>query len=63
MVFSAKIQYLVPSVLFRIALLYTVKLGYNELSYNELSYNEHSVITNKYLGKILVILVHKLTRL
>jgi hypothetical protein len=25
----------------------TVKLGYNELAYNE-----HSVITNKYLGKI-----------
>ncbi len=30
----------------------TVKLGYNELGYNELGYNEHSVITNRFLGKI-----------
>ncbi len=26
---------------------YTVEIGYNELSYNE-----HSVLTNKYLGKL-----------
>ncbi len=34
------------------------ELGYNELGYNELGYNKHSVITNKFLGKM-VILVHK----